>query len=82
MLSTALLFAGSFVLDDMKKWPTGVTSRFWLAEVGSVAVYDKYHVAHAVGNDCILMCGHVVQDKFCVGHGFLGGFGLRRCDRT
>ena len=55
----------------------GATSRFWLAEVGSVAVYDEYHVTRTVGNYCILMCGRVVHEKFRVGHCFLGGFGLR-----
>ena len=55
----------------------GTTSCLWFAEVGSVAVYDKYHVARVVGDDGVLVCGRVVEEKFGFGHGFFGGFGLR-----
>ncbi len=73
MLSTVPLFAGSLVLDDMKKWPP---SCLWFAEVGSVAVYNEYHVACLVGYDGVLVAGCVVENEFGFVHGFFGGFGL------
>ncbi len=77
MLSKAPLFAGSLVLVDMKKWPPAQLLCLQFAEVGSVAVYDEYHVARLVGYDCILMAGCIVEKEFGVVHGFFGGFGLR-----
>ncbi len=55
----------------------GATSCLWFAEVGSVAVYDKYHVACLVGYDGVLMAGCVVEKEFGVVCGFFSGFGLR-----
>ncbi len=48
-----------------------------VAEVGSVAVYNKCHVACLVGYDGVFMAGCIVKKKFGVVHGFFGGFGLR-----
>ncbi len=46
---------GNLCVGRQEKVVAGATSCFWLAEVGSVAVYDEYHVTRAVGNDCIFM---------------------------
>ena len=59
-----------------EKMAAGTTSGFWFAEVGGAAVYNEYHVARAVSNDCILMGGGIIQEKFSVGQCFCSGCGL------
>ncbi len=54
----------------------GATSFLRFAEVGSVAVYDKYHVARLVGYDGVFIAGCIVEKESGVVHGFFGGFGL------
>ncbi len=53
-----------------------LTARFRFAEVYSVTVYGKHHIAGLVDDDCILVGGRLVEEGMRFYDCFFGGFGL------